>query len=141
MGDPVAVAVAAEVAAAGDDSIKGTEEQVMVSHKTFARRTLMVAVSAGAVLLGAGVPAQAQPPAPPNCSAADLAGVMSGVTAGTSVYLFTHPPVNDFFTSLKGMSRDEKKAALETFLNVNPQVKAELEGIRQPAKDFRARCG
>ena len=66
---------------------------------------------------------------------------MSGVTASTSVYLFTHPPVNDFFTSLKGMSPDEKKAALETFLNANPQVKAELEGIRQPAKDFRARCG
>jgi hemophore-related protein len=66
---------------------------------------------------------------------------MSGVTASTSAYLFTHPPVNDFFTSLKGKSGEEKRAALQAYLDVNPQVSAELEGIRQPAKDFRARCG
>lgn len=113
----------------------------MVSHKTFARRTLMVAVSAGAVLFGTAVPSNAQPPPPPNCTAADLAGIMAGITAGTSVYLFTHPPVNDFFTSLKGLPKEEKRAALGAFMDANPQVKAELQGIRQPVVDFRARCG
>ncbi|MCV7149935.1 heme-binding protein [Mycolicibacterium pyrenivorans] len=112
----------------------------MVSHKTFARRMLVAAVGSGAVLLGATVPASAQP-VPPNCTAADLAGVMSGVTAATSAYLFTHPPVNDFFTSLGKIPNEQRREALASFLDANPQVKADLGGIRQPAKDFRARCG
>jgi len=114
----------------------------MVCHKTFARRMLLAAVGSGAVLLTAVVPAQAQPaPPPPNCTAADMAGILSGVTASTSAYLFTHPPVNNFFTSLKDVPSGAKKPALDAYLNANPQVKAELDGIRQPAKDFRLRCG
>lgn len=115
----------------------------MVSHKVFARRAVVAVVSVGATLWGVGVPAQAQPPPPPppNCSAADLAGIMSGITAATSVYLWTHPPVNEFFTTFGDIPQEEKKAALGAFLDANPQVKAELQGIRQPAKDFRARCG
>ncbi|MGB3356910.1 MAG: heme-binding protein [Mycobacterium sp.] len=112
----------------------------MVSHRTFARRILLAAVGSGAVMLGATVPAQAQP-APPNCTAADLAGIMSGVTAATSAYLFTNPPVNDFFTNLGKVPSDQKREALSTYLDANPQVKADLSGIRQPAVDFRARCG
>ena len=56
----------------------------MVSQKTFARRMLLATVGTGAVLLGTSLPAQAQPD-PPNCTAADLAGIMSGITAATSV--------------------------------------------------------
>ena len=55
---------------------------------------------AGAMLFGTAATAAAHPP--PNCTAADLASVMSGVSAGTSSYLFTHPDVNAFFTGLKG---------------------------------------
>ena len=112
----------------------------MVSHKAFARRVLVTAVGAGAVLLGTAGPAQAQP-APPNCTAADLAGIMSGVTAATSAYLFTNPPVNDFFTNLGKVPSDQKREALSSYLDANPQVRADLSGIRQPAVDFRARCG
>ena len=46
-------------------------------------------VFAGSLLLGVAPSAQALPP---NCTAADLAGVASGVSAATSAYLFTHPP-------------------------------------------------
>ncbi|QZY47707.1 MULTISPECIES: heme-binding protein [Mycolicibacterium] len=99
---------------------------------------LTAALACAAVLCAA--PAAAQPP-PPNCSSADLTGVMTGVMAATSAYLFTHPPVNDFFTGLKGRPPDERRAALETFMNANPQVQAELRGIRQPMVDFRNRCG
>jgi heme-binding protein len=102
-----------------------------------ARRVLAAAFGTGVALTMCVAPAQAQP----NCTAADLAGVMAGVTTATSAYLFTHPPVNDFFTSLKDKSADEKRAALTAYLDGNPQVKAELQGIRQPAVDFRARCG
>ena len=66
---------------------------------------------------------------------------MSGITAATSVYLFTHPPVNEFMTSLKDVPKEEKRTALIAYLDANPQVRAELKGIRQPSVDFRNRCG
>ncbi|CDO09626.1 hemophore-related protein [Mycolicibacterium cosmeticum] len=77
---------------------------------------------------------------PPNCTAADLAGVMSGVSAGTSAYLFTHPDVNAFFTGLKGKNRDDMRTAITAYFDANPQVSDELRAIRQPAADFRDRC-
>lgn len=109
-----------------------------VSGKTFARRMLLAAVGSVAVLLSGAASAQA---APPNCMSADLAGVMSGVSAATSVYLFTHPEVNEFMTSLKDLSAEDKRAAIQAYGEANPQVKAELQAIRQPTIDFRNRCG
>lgn len=98
---------------------------------------------AGAMLFGAIPSALADDPAqnPPNCSAADLAGVASGVSASTSAYLFTHPDVNWFFTSLEGKSRDDVRAEVKTYLDQNQQIKAELTGIRQPLVDLKNRCG
>jgi heme-binding protein len=97
---------------------------------------------AGALLYGALATAAADPPAPPpNCTAADLAGVSSGVSAATSTYLFTHPDVNVFFTGLKGQPRSEVGDDVQNYLNANPQVQADLQGIRQPLVDFRDRCG
>jgi hemophore-related protein len=93
---------------------------------------------AGAMFLGTAPMASAQPP---NCTAADLAGVASGVSAATSAYLFTHPDVNNFFTSLEGQNRDEIRDDVDNFMNQNPQVKAELTGIRQPLVDLKNRCG
>ncbi|MGB0437221.1 MAG: heme-binding protein [Mycobacterium sp.] len=112
----------------------------MLSHKTFARRMLLATVGTGAVLLGTSLPAHAQPD-PPNCTTADLAGIMTGVAAATSAYLYTHPPVNEFFTTLRDMPDDEKEAVLVAYMDANPQVLAELQGMRQPAVDFRNRCG
>ncbi|MET0454982.1 MAG: heme-binding protein [Mycobacterium sp.] len=103
----------------------------------FIRTLVGPGLIAGAVLVGTSVTAVADPP---NCTAADLATVMSGVSAGTAGYLFTHPDVNGFFTGLKGMSRDDMRAAVETYLQENPQVRDELRGVRQPAEDFRNRC-
>jgi hemophore-related protein len=102
------------------------------------RRGLAAALGACAVLVAVGSPAQAQPA--PNCTAADLAGVATGVAAGTSAYLFTRPQVNDFFTSLQDMTHEEKEAAVTSYMEANPQVAAELRGIRQPLVDFRHRC-
>ena len=81
------------------------------------------------------------PPAPPNCSPADWAGVRAGVAAATSAYLFTHPPVNDFFATLAGQSRDEMRPQVQAYLDANPQVRADLEGIKQPGVAFLDRCG
>jgi hemophore-related protein len=92
---------------------------------------------AGAMIFGSSATAAADPP---NCTAADLAGVMAGVSAGTSSYLFTHPDVNAFFTGLKGKSRDEMSAEIQTYLDQHPQVRDELRAVRQAAADFRDRC-
>ena len=92
----------------------------------------------GAMLFGSAAIALADPP--PNCSAADLAGVSSGVSAATANYLFTHPDVNNFFTGLKGQSRDAQRDNVQNYLNANPQIQADLQGIRQPLVDLKARC-
>ncbi|KZS86089.1 MULTISPECIES: heme-binding protein [Mycobacterium] len=101
------------------------------------------AISA-AMLLGGIGSAWADPgdpaPPPPNCTAADLAGVSAGVAAATSAYLFTHPDVNDYFTSLKGQPREDIRDQLQQYMDANPAVHADLQGIRQPLTDFRNRC-
>ena len=101
------------------------------------RNIIGAGVVAGATFIGTATTALADPP---NCTAADLAGVMAGVNAGTSSYLFTHPEVNDFFTSLKGKSRDEMRSEITKYMDANPQVAADLRNIRQPLVDFRNRC-
>jgi heme-binding protein len=117
---------------------------MLLSART-ARRAVAGALGSGAVagamLFGALPAASAQPDGPPNCTAADLAGVASGVSAATSAYLFTHPDVNWFFTSLEGLPREEIRDDVQTYLDANPQVKAELTGIRQPLVDLKNRCG
>jgi heme-binding protein len=111
------------------------------------RRVIAGALGAGAIggamLFGALPSAMADDPAnnPPNCTAADLAGVAAGVSASTSAYLFTHPDVNWFFTSLEGLPRDEVRGQVSDYLDKNPQAKADLTGIRQPLVDLKNRCG
>jgi hemophore-related protein len=100
--------------------------------------TIGAGAVAGGLLVGLAPSAVA---APPNCSAADLAGTAAGVSAATSAYLFTHPEVNAFFTGLDGTPRDTLRDQIQQYLDANPQVKAELSGIRQPLTDLRARCG
>ena len=99
---------------------------------------------AGAMFLGSPAasaqPPTPPPPAPPNCSPADWAGVRAGVAASVSAYLFTHPPVNDFFATLKGQTREEMQPQVQAYLDANPQVRDELQAIKQPAVDFLARC-
>jgi hemophore-related protein len=103
----------------------------------FTRSVVGAGMIAGALLFGSAATAAADPP---NCTAADLAGVMAGVSAGTSSYLFTHPDVNAFFTSLKGKSRDQMSSDIQAYLDANPRVRDELRAVRQAAAEFRDRC-
>ena len=110
----------------------------MTSNRSV-RRAAAAALGAGAVLLSVAGPAAADPP--PNCTTADMTGIMAGVSAAMSNYLFTHPDVNAFFTGLQGLPKAQVTTQTQQYLNANPQVRAELDGIRQPSTDFRARCG
>ena len=103
----------------------------------FFRSLIGAGMIAGSMLFATAAAAAADPP---NCTAADLAGVMSGVNAGTSSYLFSHPDVNAFFTGLKGKSSGEMRTEIEAYAQANPQVRDELTAVRQPAADFRDRC-
>ncbi|BBX67218.1 heme-binding protein [Mycolicibacterium psychrotolerans] len=109
------------------------------------RRAVAGALGAGAVtgalVFGAAPMASAQPPVAPGCTAADFSGVASGVSASTSAYLFTHPEVNNFFSGLHGLPADQLRPKVVDYMNANPQVKAELTGIRQPLIDIKNRCG
>ena len=112
------------------------------------RRAIKGAIGTGALacaMLFGAASAAAQPepavPEPPACTAAELARVMSGVTWDTSNYLTLHPAVNDFFTSLKGQPKDQISAQVQTYLDANPQVRTDLQGIREPSIKFRERCG
>ncbi len=115
----------------------------MITRLSLMRAAVAVGV-AGAALAGTAATAAAEPgppPPPPNCTAADLAGVAAGVSAAMSAYLFTHPDVNFFFTSLKGQPKDQLRPQVEDYVSQRPQVRADLQGIRQPLVDFHNRCG
>ena len=114
---------------------------MLLSART-ARRAVAGAVGtgalAGAMLFGALPSAMAEPP---NCTAADLAFTAAGVSKATSDYLFSHPDVNYFFTSLEGKNRDEVRTEVDNYMNANPITKGELTGVRQPLVDIKNRCG
>jgi heme-binding protein len=115
---------------------------MLLSART-ARRAVAGAIGTGAlagVMLFGALPT-AVADEPPNCTAADLAGVAAGVSSATSAYLFTHPDVNYFFTSLEGKTRDQVRTEVDNYMNANPVVKGEMTGIRQPLVDIKNRCG
>lgn len=104
-----------------------------------------LAIVAVALLGGAAANAEPAPPPapmrPPNCAAADLAGIASGVAAATSAYLYTHPDVNEFFTDLHGQPDEQVPESTRAYFDMHPQEYSELKSIRQPLVDFRNRCG
>ena len=112
-----------------------------------ARRALVGLIGggalAGATLVGAASLAFAQPPPappPPGCTAADLAQVSGIVGTAMGNYLFIRPDVNNFFTSLRGLPNEEIRGRVESYMDANPQVESEINGIRQPLTDLRNRC-
>lgn len=118
------------------------------SRRRLARRLTGSAILAGGLigsaLFGALPSAFAnEDPAldPPNCTAADLEGVRAGVSASTSAYLFTHPDYNWFVTSLEGLPKDQVSKQMKDYLNVHPDTKNDITGIRQPLVDLKDRCG
>jgi heme-binding protein len=105
---------------------------------------------AGAMLFGGASLAFAAPtPAPPppapaapqpGCTAGDLAQASGTVGTAMADYMFSHPDVNNFFTSLRGKPNDEIRGDVQNYLNANPQVESDINGIRQPLTDLRNRC-
>jgi heme-binding protein len=116
----------------------------MLLSSPISRRVVVGALGAGAVtgtlLCATAGTAAADPPRPPDCTAADVAGVAAGVATALSNYLFTHPDVNGFYTGLQDRPKDQIQNDVQNYFNANPQEQADLEGIRQPMTDIRQRC-
>ena len=118
----------------------------MLLSASIAWRAAAAAAGAAAiagVALFSGVPAalaDPPPPPPPGCSAADFEQVKGEVSTATSAYMFSHPDVNAFFSTLKGQPRDSINKQVKDYYAANPQVQSELAGVRQPMHDFKARC-
>lgn len=119
----------------------------MATARTVARRparrwipqVAATVLSAAALLLSSASPAHADD-LPPGCTTADMTGVMSGISAAMSAYLFSHPDVNAFFSGLQGQPKTAVRDQTEDYLNANPDVRADLEAIRAPSREFRDRC-
>jgi heme-binding protein len=110
-------------------------------------RVISTGAMAGAMLFGGASLALAQPtPAPPppvpapGCTAADLAQASGTVGTAMADYMFSHPDVNNFFTSLRGKPNQEIRGDVQNYMNANPQVQSDINGIRQPVTDLRNRC-
>jgi hemophore-related protein len=108
---------------------------------------VIVGTMAAAVLFGGASIAFAQPaPTPPpsssasGCTAGDLAQASGTVGDAMADYLFSHPEVNNFFTSLRGRPDSEIHDDVQNYMNANPQVQSDINGIRQPLTDLRNRC-
>jgi hemophore-related protein len=126
----------------------------MMLSKRAMRSALMGAIGtsamAGAMLFGGASLAFADPtpepppPAPaapaPGCTAADLAQASGTVGTAMAGYLFSHPDVNNFFTGLRGQPNEEIRGDVKNYMDANPQVQSEINGIRQPLTDLSDRC-
>ena len=106
-----------------------------------ARRALVGLIGsgalAGATLIGAASLAFAEPPpAPPpplpGCTAADLAQVSGIVGTAMGNYLFIHPDVNDFFTSLRGLPNERSAAASRATWTPTPRSNPRSTGFANP---------
>jgi heme-binding protein len=99
----------------------------------------------GGAALAFAQPTPAPPPpapaaAPPGCTAADLAQASGTVGTAMADYMFSHPDVNNFFTGLRGLPNEEIRGDVQNYMNANPQVESDINGIRQPLTDLRSRC-
>ena len=110
-------------------------------------RVISTGAMAGAMLFGGASLALAQPtPAPPppvpapGCTAADLAQASGTVGTAMADYMFSHPDVNNFFTGLRGLPNEEIHGDVQNYMNANPQVESDINGIRQPLTELRNRC-
>ena len=102
----------------------------MPLSECMSHRAIVGAIGAGAIagtLLSsaAGIAAADPTPRPPNCSAADVAGVAAGVATALTTYLFTHPDVNGFYTGLQDQPKDQIGAQVQNYFSTNPQEEAD----------------
>lgn len=101
-----------------------------MSLPAFMSRRAAVGVIAAGALFCSAVPAVGDPaPRPPNCSAADAAGVAAGVATALTTYLYTHPDVNGFYTGLQDQPKDQIGGEVQDYFPPPPPNASVCVGV------------
>ncbi|MGH3726758.1 MAG: hemophore-related protein [Mycobacterium sp.] len=110
----------------------------MIRIQAAVRGIVCAGLMAGA--LGLAAPAHAKPG---DCTVSEEARLDAVASSKRAEYLERHPDVNagmsDALKNTPGGGGD-KHDAVQAYLNANPAAKADLDAIRQPLNDFKARC-
>lgn len=98
---------------------------------------LPVGVFAAALLLAG--PAAAKPG---DCTVAEEARLDAAASTQRAAYLDHHPDVNNALSNALKTPGDgnAKHEAVQAYFDTNPSARADLDAIRQPVNDFKARC-
>lgn len=107
--------------------------------KAFRLTAAAALIGAGVALFGSIATATADPA--PGCSAADVTDAEARVAAAMTGYLWTHPDVNNFLSSLQGSSKGDAWDKVNAYFKANPDVKNAIDAIRGPSMELRNRCG
>jgi hemophore-related protein len=110
-----------------------------MSTATHVARRAAAAILGASALLASGAATAAADTAP-GCGAGDITAVEGQVATAMTAYFFTHPDVDAFFSSVQGLPKAEAKAKTKAYLAANPQTQDEINAIRGPVFDLRARC-
>jgi len=108
-----------------------------------AQRSTIVGLSAAALFGGMAAATVVAPTAgaqPAGCSASDLSGTVSSVTAAARTYLDGHPGANQAVTASMNQPRPEAEANLRGYFTANPAEYYELRGILSPLGDAQRNC-
>ncbi|MBB2989253.1 hemophore-related protein [Mycolicibacterium iranicum] len=100
-------------------------------------------IGAACVLGGLAAATVAAPVAsaqPAGCSASDLTGTVSNVTAAARGYLDTHPGANQAVTAAMNQPRPAAEANLRGYFTANPSEYYDLRGILAPLGDAQRNC-
>lgn len=109
----------------------------------FAKRSTLAAVGAATLFGGLAAATVAAPMAgaqPAGCSASDLSGTVSSVTAAARSYLDGHPGANQAVTASMSQPRPAAEANLRGYFTANPAEYYELRGILAPIGDAQRNC-
>ncbi|MDG4668442.1 heme-binding protein [Mycobacterium sp. 236(2023)] len=107
------------------------------------KNRVVAGVGAACLFGGLAVATVAAPVAsaqPAGCSASDLTGTVSSVTATARQYLDAHPGANQAVTAAMSQQRPEAEANLRGYFTANPGEYYDLRGILAPLGDAQRNC-
>lgn len=116
-------------------------------HTTRSMRRCLAGVFAvsaigGVLAAAASVPgAPAADAATDPCAASEVAKTIGGVATSMGIYLDAHPDTNNVLTTISQQQQGPQSlATLKSYLDANPQVGKDLQGLQQPLVNLSARC-
>jgi heme-binding protein len=86
------------------------------------------------------MPIKTWPPIP-RTAAQQIWNAGAGVSASTLAYLFAHPDLNDFMTSLKAMSREQVASKVKDYMASHPDEQGRYDWHPPAPRRHQDQCG